>query len=133
MHRLAKISSCVVAVFLSFAFTASIAADDPKVAKEWRIECDGGAHSDGKIEFRVTPKDEPPMQVTVAIKNGRGENGVARDIRDAFRAQLDPKRFHSETDDGEDVLVKRKSHQPNFNLELVSSTVEHVKMKVDVE
>jgi len=133
MRRIETVPIYFVTVFLSLAFTAGVAADDSKIAKEWRIECDGGAHSDGKIEFRVTPKDEPPMQVAVIIKNGRGENGVARDIRDAFRAQLDPKRFHIETDDGEDVLVKRKHGQPNFILELVSSTVEHVKMKVEIE
>ena len=61
------------------------------------------------------------------------ENGVARDIRDAFRNTLNSKQFHSETDDGEDVLLKKKGGAPNFELKLVSSTVRSVRFDVEKE
>ena len=72
-------------------------------------------------------------EVAVPITDGRSENGVARDIRDAFRNTLDPKKFHSETDDGEDVLLKKKGGAPNFELKLVSSTVKSVRFDVEKE
>ena len=82
--------------------------------------------------FRVTPKDGTPVEVTVAIKKGRGENNIAKDIRDGFKAALDPKSFHTETDDGEDVLLKKKKG-PDFALVLVESTVESVRLNIEKE
>ena len=70
--------------------------------------------------------------VTVAIEKGRGENSIAKDIRDAFKAALDEKSFHTETDDGEDVLLKKKKG-PDFALVLVESTVESVRINVEKE
>lgn len=112
-------------------FTAATRADDaPELTGKWRIVCDGRASSDGQIEFRVTPYQGEPSTVSVQIANGRSENQVARDIRDAFIAQLDKARYHIETDDGEDVLVKRKGDQPKFLLELLSSGVQSLSIKV---
>jgi hypothetical protein len=71
--------------------------------------------------------------VSVNIAKGRSENGVARDIRDAFRAQLPPERFQAEEDDGEDVLVKKKNGQPDFAIELAGSTVPEVRLNLQRE
>ena len=111
----------------------SVAADDLKLSNQWRVEVSEGANTSGTILFRVTPKGGAATEVTVQIKDGRGENGVARDIRDALRNTLDPKHFHSETDDGEDVLLKKKGGAPNFELKLVSSTVRSVRFDVEKE
>jgi hypothetical protein len=70
--------------------------------------------------------------VPVAIKEGRGENGVAQDIRDAFRATLDKDAFHSETDDGEDVLLKKKKG-PDFELKFVESDIKGTRVNVEKE
>src|SRR5262245_6078624 len=72
----------------------------------WRIECSGNAESSGTIQFRVQPNQGDAIAVAVRINKGRSENEVAKDIRDAFRAQLPADRFQAESDDGEDVLVK---------------------------
>jgi len=93
-----------------------------KYSNKWRIEVKEGANNDGVARFRVTPEGEAPVEVTVSIRDGRSENGVARDVRDAFEAALDGKRFHVERDDFEDVLVKKKGG-PDFALELVESTL----------
>jgi len=103
------------------------------VSNKWRIECSEGAKSDGVIRYLVTPEGGEPIAVDVQIADGRSENGVARDLRDGFRAVLDPNKFHIETDDGEDVLVKKKRGQPNFELKLVESTVKAVRMHVQKE
>lgn len=131
--RIALAALAVVAA-LSAAVPASAGAEKKlDLSNKWRVECSEGANSDGTILFRVTPKDGTPTEVAVAIKDGRSENGVARDIRDAFRNTLDPKKFHSETDDGEDVLLKKKGGAPNFELKLVSSTVKSVRFDVEKE
>jgi hypothetical protein len=107
-------------------------AEDLKLSNKWRVEVSETARSDGNIVFRVTPKDGTPTDVTVAIKDGRGENNIAGDIRDAFRATLDKNEFHSETDDGEDVLLKKRKG-PNFELKLVESTVKATRINVGKE
>lgn len=93
-----------------------------KYSNKWRIEVKEGANNDGVARFRVTPQGESAIEVTVNIKDGRSENGVARDVKNTFKAALDPKRFHVEGDDGEDVLVKKKGG-PDFALELLESTL----------
>ncbi len=93
-----------------------------KYSNKWRIEVKEGANNDGVARFRVTPKGEAAIGVTVNIKDGRSENGVARDVKNTFKAALDAKRFHVEGDDGEDVLVKKKGG-PDFSIVLVESTL----------
>lgn len=67
------------------------------------------------------------------VQGGRGENGVARDIRDALAAQLSSGRFAVEVDDGEDVLLKRLDGQPDFALEVVQSSVPGTRVEMDRE
>jgi len=120
-----------LAVLASLAAAPAI-AEDLKLSNKWRIEVSEGAKSDGTILFRVTPKDGTAVDVPVAIKDGTGENHVARVIRDAFRATLDKDTYHAETDDGEDVLLK-KHKGPNFELKLVESDVKAVRIHVEKE
>src|SRR5688572_11284288 len=99
----------------------------------WRIETSGNAESSGTINFRVQPNQGDAIPVAVKISKGRSENEVAKDIRDAFRAQLPADRFHAETDDGEDVLIKTKNNQPDFSVILAGSDVEQVRLNVQRE
>lgn len=112
---------------------ATLAADAPKPSNKWRIECDGGARSAGEVSFRVTPLGGAPVEVSIKVPANHGENAIAHDLRDAFRAKLPRKQFHVEVDDGEDVLVKRRAGNPEFVLELVSSTVEHTRFTLQRE
>jgi hypothetical protein len=98
------------------------ASPDLKYSNKWRIEVKEGANNDGVARFRVTPKGGTPVEVTVNIKDGRSENGVASDVKNAFKAALDKKTYKVEGDDFEDVLVKKKSG-PEFSIELVESTL----------
>jgi hypothetical protein len=120
-----------IAAIVAFVAAPSF-ADDLKLSNKWRVEVSEGAKSDGTILFRVTAKDGQPVDVPVAIKDGTSENHVARTIRDAFRATLDKEEFHSETDDGEDVLLKKRKG-PNFELKLVESTVKATRIRIEKE
>jgi len=103
-----------------------------KLSNKWRIEVSEGANNDGTMLFRLTPEGGAPQDVVVSLKKGRGENGVARDIRDQFKAKLDKKTYHVETDDGEDVLVKKRKG-PNFEIRLVESTVKGTRVNIEKE
>ncbi len=101
---------------------AAAPAHELHYSNRWRLEVSEGANNDGDMHFRLTPKDGAPVDVPVHLKKGRGEDGCARDIREAFKAALDKKSYKVEIDDGEDVLVK-KHKGPDFSIELVESTV----------
>jgi hypothetical protein len=101
-------------------------------SNKWRLKVNKGADNDGVMTFRVTPKGGAPVEFPVSLKKGRGENGCASDIRDAFKVALDKKTYHVEVDDGEDVLVKKRKG-PDFSIELVESTVEGTRIKFDRE
>lgn len=102
-------------------------------SNKWRVEVSEGANSSGEIVFHVTPLGQETQVVTVPIEDGTRENKVARTIRNVFRETLDSRMFHVEVDDGEDVLVKKRSGAPNFALEAVSSTVKSVRLQVEKE
>ena len=98
------------------------ASADLKYSNKWRIEVKEGANNDGVARFRVTPQGGTPVEVTVKIRDGRSENGVAADVKNAFKAALDKKIYKVEGDDFEDVLVKKRKG-PEFSIELVESTL----------
>ena len=125
--------SVVAAAALVVGQFATAAIEAVKSSNSWRIECSGNAESSGIIQFRVLPHQGEVVTVSVQVAKGRSENEVAKDIRDAFRAQLPPARFQAETDDGEDVLIKKKDGQPDFAIELGGSSVEHVRLNVQSE
>lgn len=110
-----------------------VAQADAAFSNKWRIEISEGANAPGTMTFRVTPSQGSPTDITAQIKGGRGENGVARDVRDALAAQLSPGRFDVEVDDGEDVLVKKREGQPDFALELVQSSITGTRVELDRE
>ena len=118
---------------LALGATAATAEDKaPVYSNKWRVEVSDRSQSDGTIQFRLTPKDGTPTDVSVTIAKGRGENDIAKDIRDAMKNALDVKAFHVEVDDGEDVLVKKKKG-PDFALELVQTTVMATKLDIEKE
>ena len=102
------------------------------VQNKWRLEFSGNAESDGRIVLELSPEQGEPRQATVDIRKGRSENGVARDVRDALRAQAG-QRYTVEVDDGEDVLVKKRSGERDFVVTVVENTVDGVRLEVDAE
>ena len=123
------------ALLAAFALAQQATAEDAsaKLANKWRIEVSGDADTDGRMVFRVTPNKGGSSEIAVAIDKGRSENGVAHDIRDALSAQLPADRYDVEVDDGEDVLVKKEGDQPDFLLELSSTTVKGPRVEIDRE
>jgi len=115
------------------ATAATRDADDLRYSNSWRIEVSEGANSDGEFVFHVTPKGGQTQVVTVKVDDGESEDHVARTIKNAFEKQLDTRKYDIEIDDGEDVLVKKDLTEPRFALEVISSTVKSVRLRVQKE
>jgi hypothetical protein len=126
------LSTAIAALALTFN-AAAIADGAHKFSNKWRIEVQGEAQQTGNLLFRVTPNQGEPVDITVALKAGRNENNVAKDVRDALQNKLSPLRYDIEADDGEDVLVKREENQPKFSLELVRTDVPSVAVHIESE
>lgn len=111
---------------------AATAATPLKLSNKWRIEVSEGANNTGALLFRVTPDKGTAMDIVVRIEKGRSENGVATDVKNTLKKALDPKVYHVEKDDGEDVLVKKRKG-PNFELKFVESTLKGTRIDIDRE
>jgi len=120
-----QISGLGLALLATVAFAAG-------TNNKWRLQCSGGADSDGRIVLEFTPVEGQPVRAIVQIHAGRTENGVARDINAALRAQVGA-RYNVEVDDGEDVLVKKKRGEHDFLLTIVENTVQGVRLNPDEE
>ncbi len=110
---------------------AGVAAAKP--SNKWRLEFSGDAKSNGEIVVRLTPEGGAPIEVTTAVADGTSENNVAKTVVNAMKTQLSEDAYHVERDDGEDVLIKKRHGQPDFDVEIVSNSVEHVRINTNRE
>ena len=121
-----------LASLLLFALlAASTAWASP--SNKWRLQMSGHAKVDGEIELSFTPKGGTASSVVVPVAKGTGENAAARLVRDTLKAKFGKDVYKVETDDGEDVLVKKRGSTPNFDLTLVESTVKGVRLNLQHE
>jgi hypothetical protein len=102
-------------------------------SNKWRLQFSGGADSDGTIVLRITPKGGTPIEASIDVEDGTGENAVAKTVVKGLKAQLPEDGYHVERDDGEDVLIKKRHGAANFDLEIVSNTVKGVRINPDRE
>ena len=130
--NLHPLKACALAFIAAVSFhSMATAADAPAPFNKWRVELSGGHATDsGQVQFRVTPHEGEPILVTAKIARGRGETFVAQDMRDAFKEQLPKKRFGSEIVAGQQVLVKARSGEADFVVEIVDSAVPGLRIHV---
>ena len=102
------------------------------LSNKWRLEFSGAAESAGELVFDVTDTGGAAFRVRVAIEGNDGENRVSSKTRRALAKAL-PFGWRVERDDGEDVLVKRRWFHPRFEIAVVRSTVEGVRINFDRE
>jgi hypothetical protein len=123
------IKAALILALIGLAGSPAVASPSNK----WRIEVSEGANSHGFIVFVLTPEGGEPIQIKVEIDDGTGENKVARKIHDALQRALPGDEYDVEVDDGEDVLVKKRSGAKDFDLTLASSDVKSVRIDVEKE
>ena len=120
------------ALALTAVFVFSAAAN-AKPSNKWRLQFSGNAESAGIIVLKLAPKGLGPQEVSIPIEDGRSENGVAKDVTKSLQIQLSNEHYHVERDDGEDVLIKKRGDLPNFDIEILSNTVDGVRINPDRE
>jgi hypothetical protein len=114
----------------SAAAAAAAPAKDLRYTDDYRVSVDEDAQSDGEIVFGLTPKGGTTQEVKVAIKKGTSENNVAREIKNAFVAQIGTKDYNIEMEDGENVIIERSMGAKDYSLVLASSSVKGITVKV---
>lgn len=118
-------------ILLFGALLASNALASP--SNKWRIKCNHKSDVAGVISLRLTPEGQAAVDVEVAIPKSTHENEAARLIRKAIKASALGERYKIEIDDGEDVLIKRRSRQPDIDLEILGNTADGLSIKAHKE
>ena len=124
-------ATVLVTLLAGLALGAQAHASD--LSNKFRLQCSGGADSDGVVTIVVTPDGGEPIETVTEVKKGTSENHVAKAIVEALEAQLPQDQFHIERDDGEDVLVKRRLGEHRFRLAVTSITIKGVRINVEKE
>ncbi len=115
---------------MSLATIATIAQADP--AGKWRVEFSDRADNDGVLTLHVSPEAGTPVDVETKITAKSSPDRVAKTVRDSLRVSLGDG-YHVETDDGEDVVIKKVGKTPKFELTLASSTLTGLQVKIKRE
>ena len=115
-------------LIVSMTLSAYALADSNK----WRLKVNGGSDSDGVIIFEIEPKGGEKYQVEVEIAEGKRENRVANSIEEQLKDKIGDD-YNVERDDFEDVLIKKKLGDSNFDFRIVENTVEGVELKLKKE
>ena len=130
MQRMTSVR--LMALLLSF-LVAACASSGAMISNKWRLEISGGAESDGAIVVQLLTVGAVVAEVPVRIPKGTGENQVARRISDELRLGLPANSYDVEVDDGEDVLIKRRSGVEDFEVRISSNTVRGTRVNVERE
>ena len=109
---------------------AGVAQADP--GHKWRIEIGGRASSDGVLVLRLNPVNGKSVDVETQVPAQSGNENVARALADALKYQLG-ERYHVETDDGEDVIIRSAGDAPKFDVTLARSTLTGVDVQIERE
>jgi len=118
-------------VIAALVAASALAAAGPPLASAWNIAATGSATSSGDLDFRITPNDgSDPVDITVPVISGAGQDSVARSINRALSSQLRRDRYTVQLGENGNVLVSDARGQPNFSLELVDATIENVRVAV---
>ena len=111
---------------------ATFAAAAAGTENKWRLQFSGNAESAGRLVLELSPSVGEPIRASADIPQGLGENDVAKSVRGALQAQAG-KRYSVETDDGEDVLVKKHHGERDFIVTVVENSVRGVRIGVGAE
>ncbi|HYJ39392.1 MAG TPA: hypothetical protein VEW08_01310 [Steroidobacteraceae bacterium] len=128
-------ATCLIAALVAASALAapSSMAQGPPLASAWNIAASGSATSSGDLDFRITPNDgSNPVDITVPVISGAGQDSVARSIGRALSSQLRSDRYNVQLGENGNVLVTDPRGQPNFSLELVDSNIESVRVAVQI-
>ena len=110
---------------------AAATAGAQSVASQWRVEIGGDAESDGRIMLELSPEIGEPIRASAQIADGRSENEVAANLRDALQLALGT-RYDVEAE-GQNVVVAKRTNERDFVIAVVENTVQGVTIEIAAE
>jgi hypothetical protein len=121
-----------MAVVMAAVFACFAGMAHAKPSGNWRVEFNHQADNDGTIVLRIAPVEGggAPVDVETKIPKGTTENNVADLVVASLKATLGTKNYRIGTDDGEDVVIKKRGKTKNFELTMVSTTLTGLEIKV---
>ena len=129
MHRI-RPGLMAIAVIICVGSFAAAAHADP--AGKWRVAFSSRPDNDGALTLRIAPEGGAPVDVETKITAKSSADKVARTVRDSLRVSLG-EGYHVETDDGEDIVIKREGKTPKFEVTLANSTLAGLVIKIRKE
>jgi len=130
MNNFRIVRTGLLSILLAVFFISSSFASD---SNKWRLKTNGGANSDGVLVLEFVPEGEEAFTVDISISDGTRENRVANRIEETLKDELSRRDFRVERDDFEDVLIKKTMGSERFEINVVSNTVDGVKIKLRKE
>lgn len=112
---------------------AACATTSVNTSNKWRLEFSGNAETDGTIVLQLLTVGAVAAEVPVAVVGGASENQVARRVSEELKLALPADRYDVEVDDGEDVLIKRRSGVEDFEVRVASNSVRGVRINLERE
>lgn len=128
-HRSTLFLTALTGLLLTLAAVTA----EAKPSNKWRLQFSGGAESDGTIVVQLLPEGGQPLDISIDITHGTGENDVAKAVVNGLKAQLPKSAYKVERDDGEDVLIKKRSNTPKFDVTILSNSVAGVRVTPERE
>lgn len=110
---------------------AAATAGAQSLAGQWRLEIGGDAESDGRIMLELSPEIGEPIRASAQIADGRSENEMAANLRDAL--QLAAGTRYDVDVDGQNLVVTKRTNERDFAIAVVENTVQGVNIKVAAE
>jgi hypothetical protein len=134
-----KIRNLLLALTLPlafFGFTSLIVADD-HWSNDWKIEVDGRAKSAGTISFEINfqPGEDgttaDSVSIDVLVPDDAKDDDVAETIANNFEALLGDDNFKVNQSWGKNVTVQARKDTPDFELVMISSSVQGMSIEID--
>jgi len=129
MHRIRTRLTAIAAIVCVCSLAAAAHADP---ASKWRVSFSSRADNDGALTLHIAPEGGAAVDVETKITAKSSADKVAKTVRDSLRVSLG-EGYHVETDDGEDVVIKREGKTPKFDVTLANSTLTGLVVKIRKE
>ena len=107
-------------------------AVEARPSNKWRLHFDGKANNTGVIVLKVIPESGQSISIQSEIENNTKENNAAKKVAMDLAATLGDG-YKVKNQDGEEVKIKAKGDTPDFELEIISNTIDGLKVKTDRE
>jgi hypothetical protein len=127
----------IVSTFMALLGLSSLALADDHWSGNGKIAVDGKSKSAGTLSFEISFKPgedgtaADSLTIDVPVSNKVKQNDIAGIIANSFSAKLGDKNFKVGLVGGNKVKVTAKGDSPYFAIQMTSSSVQGMSLKID--